>query len=205
MRAMREFSDEQLVDFVLGLRADDELADAVRAEPKLRRRCGALESELRGLEAELVELLETDPHDVLAGPSWRILLALDGSAGRRRATSAALALARRGDGVVEVLHVCESWLGDRLGRFAGRTPSQAAALIAPIVGELREHGVTCRGQLRCAGFGLVAGGILAEAEEISADVIVIGSSSASGWATPWRRRSVGAVVVRRARCPVLVA
>jgi len=199
-----EFSDERLVDFVLGLTADGEIADAVRFEPRLRRRCGALESELCGLEDELAQLVATGPHDVLSGASWRILLAFDGSAACRRATSAALALARRGDGVVEVLHVCEARPWYRPGASGGRTPAKAAALIAPVVGELREHGVTCRGQLRSARGGLVAGAILAEAEEIAAELIVIGAGGTSRWAALRRERSVGAIVVRRACCPVLV-
>jgi nucleotide-binding universal stress UspA family protein len=201
---MSEFSDEQLVDFVLGLGADDGLADAVRAQPELRRRCGALKSELCRLEEELAELVETDPHDILAKASWRILLAADGSAAARRVTLAALALAQRSDGVVEVLHVCESRLGGWAGAVAGETPAEAAALIAPILGELHGRGVMSRGQLRSAPVGLVAGSILAEAEEIAADIIVIGSSTSSRWSTLWGAPRVGASVVRNAGCPVLV-
>ncbi len=200
---MSEFTDEQLVDFVLGLGADDGLADAVRVEPELRRRCGALKSELCRLEDELAELVESDPHDILTKASWRILLAVDGSAGARRATLAALALAQRSDGVVEVLHVCESGPG-WVDAVAGETPAEAAALIAPILGELRDRGIMTRGQLRGAPARLVAGAILSEAEEIAADIVVIGSSTSSRWSSLWAPR-VGATVVRRAGCPVLVA
>ncbi len=144
---MREFSDDQLVDFVLGLGTDRGLKDAMREEPGLRRRYRALKSELRGLDDEFSELLTNESPDILSRESWRILLAVDGSGGSRKATLAAFALASRGECVVEVLHVCEH--GQPMGRagsLAGETPAEAAALIAPIVGELRGRGVTVRGQ-----------------------------------------------------------
>ncbi len=105
---MSEFTDEQLVDFVLGLGTGGGLEDAIRTQPELRRRCGAVKTDLCRLEEELEELVASGPCDVLTKASWRILLAVDGSAGARRATLAALALASRSDGVVEVLHVCRS-------------------------------------------------------------------------------------------------
>jgi nucleotide-binding universal stress UspA family protein len=202
---MSEFTDEQLVDFVLGLGEDDGLADAVRMEPELRRRCGALKSELCRLEEELAELVASDPHDILTKASWRILLAVDGTAGARRATLAALALALRSDGVVEVLHVCElGHLGRWIGPLLGESRAEAVALIDPVLGELRSRGVMTRGQLRSAPADLVAGSILAEAEEIAADIIVIASSTSSRWSTLWGAPRVAATVVRKAGCPVLV-
>jgi nucleotide-binding universal stress UspA family protein len=202
---MSEFSDDQLVDFVLGLGTDHGLGDAVRAEPELRRRCSALKTELRHLDEEFAELLANDSHDgILTKASWRILLAVDGSSGSRKAALAALALALRSDGVVEVLHVCEfGQLGRCLGPLPGETRAEAAALIGPVLGELRGRGVMVRGQLRSAPAGLVARNIVWEAEEIAADIIVIGSSSSSRLAALWASR-VGAAVVRKARCPVLV-
>jgi nucleotide-binding universal stress UspA family protein len=202
---MSEFSDEQLVDFVLGLGAGHGLADAVRAEPELRRRCSALRTELCRLDQELAGLLASDADDdILTKASGRILLAVDRSAGSRRATLAALALALRSDGVVEVLHVCELGAGRRIGSLPGESRAEAAAMVGTLLGELRGRGVTARGQLRSAPASRVAKNILWEAEEIEADIIVIGSSSSSRFSALWTPR-VGPTVVRKAGCPILVA
>jgi nucleotide-binding universal stress UspA family protein len=200
---LSEFSDDQLVDFVLGLGAGHGLEDAVRAQPELRRRCGALKTELGRLEEEFAEILDKDSCDILARASWRILVAVDGSPASRKTTLAALALALRSDGVVELLHVCELGAGRLVGPLPGESRAEAAAMIGPLLGELRGRGVTARGQLRSAPAGQVARNIVWEAEEIEADIIVIGSSSSPRLAALWAPR-VGAAVVRRARCPVLV-
>lgn len=76
-------------------------------------------------------------------------------------------------------------------------------MIGPLLGELRGRGITARGQLRSAPAGQVARNIVWEAEEIEADIIVIGSSSSPRLAALWAPR-VAAAVVRRSRCPVLV-
>jgi nucleotide-binding universal stress UspA family protein len=201
---MSEFSDEQLVDFVLGLGTDHGLEDAVRTEPELRHRCNALKTELCHLDEELAELLDHDRDGILTKASWRILLAVDGSSGSRKAALAALALALRGEGVVEVLHVCElGQPGGWVGPLPGETRAEAAALIGPILGELRGRGVMARGQLRSAPAGHVARSILWEAEEIAADIIVMGPSNPSRLSALLAPR-VAAAVVRKARRPVLV-
>jgi nucleotide-binding universal stress UspA family protein len=203
---MNDFTDEQLVDFVLGLGADARLLKAVRARPELRERCSALRNELGGLEGELAGLLAdgADADDVLAAESWRVLLAVDRCPSARKATRVALALALRGTGVVEALHVCCHGLP---GRWAGPLPNETradgAALLEPVLGELRAHGVTCRGQLRSAPFDKVARHIVWEAEEIGAHVIVLGGGRDSWLAAVFSRR-VTAEVVRRATCPVFV-
>jgi hypothetical protein len=145
---MGEFSDDRLVDFVLGLGSDQGLEDTVRARPDLRRRCSALKAELRRLDEEFAELLHEDSHEVLTSASWRILLAVDGLPSSRKAALAALALALRSDGVVEGLHVCELGAGRLCGSLPGESPAEAAAMLGPLLGELRGRGVTVRGQLR---------------------------------------------------------
>ncbi len=201
---MSEFSDEQLVDFVLGLDTDRVLECAMRAQPELRRRCRALRTELCRLDEEFGELLDEPSPNILTRASWRVLLAVDGSAGARRATLATTALALRGECVVEVLHVCECGRSvGPAGALLAEPRAEAAALIAPIVGELRSRGVTVRGQLRSSPAGLVARNILWEAEEIGADLIVIGASAPSRLAALWAPR-VASAVVRKAACPVLV-
>ena len=205
---MSDCTDEELVDFVLGLGSDDRLLRAVRARPELRERCSALQSELGGLEDELADLLEdgADADDVLANESWRVLLAVDSRPTTMRpAVQAALALALRGTGVVEALHVCRHGLPGRwAGPLPGETRAEAAALLAPVLGELRAHGVTCRGQLRCAPLDRVARHIVWEAEEIDAHLIVLGGGRAS-WLASRLSPGVTAEVVRRASCPVFVA
>ena len=201
---MSEISDEELADYFLGLRTDLAVAAALDGQPELRRRCRAMQSELGELDREAAALLDDGPGDgVLAGASWRILLAVDGSPRSRRATQAALALARRSQGSVEVLHVRELAAGRCGGVPAGETRSEAAATIGPLLGELHERGVVARGQLRSAPAGRVARHILLEAQEMAADVIVIGASSPSPLAA-LRAPRVGKAVVRKATCPVLV-
>ncbi len=203
---MNDFTDEELVDFVLGLGSDVRLLKAVRARPELRQRCSALESELGGLEGELAGLLAdgADADDLLAAESWRVLLAVDRCSSTRRATRTALALALRGTGVVEALHVCCHGLSGRwAGPLPGETRAEGAALLEPVLGELRAHGVTCRGQLRCAPQDKVARHIVWEAEEIGAQVIVLGGGRSS-WLAAVLAPGVTAEVVRRAPCPVFV-
>jgi nucleotide-binding universal stress UspA family protein len=201
---MNEFSDDELVDFLLGLRAAQGIAAAVATEPELRRRCSAIKTELRCLDEEAAEILDGGSNDgILTRVSWRILLAVDGSPGSRNATKAALALALRSEGIVDVLHVCELGVGRRGAARPGETRSEVAAMIGPVLAELHERGVTARGQLRSAPAGQVARHILWEAEEIAADIIVIGAGSSSRLAA-LRAPRVGAAVVRKAGCPVLV-
>jgi nucleotide-binding universal stress UspA family protein len=204
---MNDFTDDELVDFVLGLGSDARLLKAVRARPELRERCTALQTELGGLEDELAGLLAdgADADDLLAEESWRVLLAVDRSPCARTATRTALALALRGACVVEVLHVCcHGQSGRWPGPLPGETPAEGVALLEPVLGELRAHGVTCRGQLRSAPFDKVARHIVWEAEEIAAHVIVLGGGRTS-WLAAVFSTGVTAEVVRRASCPVFVA
>jgi nucleotide-binding universal stress UspA family protein len=120
----------------------------------------------------------------------------------RRASAAAAALALRSSGVVEVLHV-------RITEPRGGGPlppescAQAGAVIQRALNELRARGITARGQLRVAPVGKVAQHIVWEAEEVNADVIVLGSSAGS-WVWALCKTRVASVVVKKARCPVLV-
>lgn len=204
---MSEFSDDDLADYLLGLRADREIAEALGSQPELRRRCGAMKTELRCLDDEAAELFDERPRAAgLRRAPWRILLAVDGSPGSpgaRRATQAVRALAQQGGGVVEVLHVCELGVGRYGAVVPGETRAEAAAAIGPVVGELHEGGVSARGQLRCAPAGQVARHILWEAQDTVADLIVIGASSPSRLAA-LRAPRVGAALLRSADRPVLV-
>ena len=200
---MSQYSDDQLVDLLLGIRMDCEIEEAVRHEPELRRRCASLRADLSDLDNELPELLDDGVCHSLARGNWRILLAIDASPSCREAAIAALALARLGSGVVDVLHVCEVRRCGR-GAVVGESPKEAEAVLGPTVAELRNSGVMARAQIRVAVTHRVAEQILCEAREIAADVIVIGESGRSRLRGLWDPR-VGAQVVRQAPCPVLVA
>jgi nucleotide-binding universal stress UspA family protein len=199
---MSEFSDERLVDFLLGLRTDPELEDAVRAEPDLRRRCQTLVVDLRSLDSEFAELLKDPVEEPLTRACLRILVAVNEGPAARRATTAAASLALRVGGVVEVLHVrvAETRAG---GPLPPESRAQAKQVVDLALNDVRARGVTARGQLRCAPSGKVARNIVWEAEELDADLIVLGSAARS-FLTALSRPRVASAVMKKARCPVLV-
>jgi len=89
-------------------------------------------------------------------------------------------------------------------RFTLETESAAAEIVEAAVFELRMAGIASSGQVRPALVGRVAQEIVAEAEEWGADLIVLGFPRRSELMT----RLFGSVtlrVLKRARCPVLVA
>jgi nucleotide-binding universal stress UspA family protein len=201
---MGEFTNERLVDFLLGLDRDPELEEALRREPRLRRRCHALELDLRSLDGELAAVLKGGAREPLAGTCWQILLCVEDTPASWRATRAAAALARRTDAAVEVLHVRDMGVGRCAGRLPPETMREATAVLSRAFGELRDCGVAAWGQLERAPVGHVADQIVAEARDIEADVIVLGSSTHS-WPLFLGGTRVGAAVLKKAGCPVLVA
>jgi nucleotide-binding universal stress UspA family protein len=198
-----EYSDDQLVDLLLGIKISCNIEEAVSHEPELRRRYASLSADLGDLESELPELLSGGVCSALARDNLRILLAIDGSRSRSEAALAALALAQLGDGVVDVLHVREARLCGR-GCVVVESRDEARAVLDPTVTGFHSRGVMVRAQLRTAIASRVAEQILCEASEIAADIIVIGESSRSRLKGLWDPR-VGAKVVKWAPCPVLVA
>jgi nucleotide-binding universal stress UspA family protein len=201
---MGEFTDERLVDFVLGLDRDSELEEAVRRDPRLRRRCQALEEDLRSLDCEFAEVLKGGAREALAGSCWQILLCIEDTPASWRATRAAAALARRTDAAVEVLHVRDVGVGRCRGPLPPETIREATAVLGRAFGELRDCGVSAWGQLGCAPADHIADRIVTEARDIGADVIVLGASTHS-WLLLLSGTRVGAAVLKKADCPVLVA
>ena len=103
---------------------------------------------------------------------------MDDSAASREATLGAAALAVRSGGVVEVLHV-RVMQPARRGLLPPESGSEAAGIVDRALTELRDRGVPARGQLRCSLEGRIAQNIVWEAEEIRADIIVLGAPARS--------------------------
>jgi nucleotide-binding universal stress UspA family protein len=88
--------------------------------------------------------------------------------------------------------------------YARETGSQAAFVADAAVFDLRMAGLAAGGDVRYAAVDRVAEAILAEAKAFDADLIVLGSPSRGELLT----RLFGSVtlrVIRRSRCPVIVA
>jgi nucleotide-binding universal stress UspA family protein len=147
-------------------------------------------------------VVEIDGSEPLPPGSWRILLPVNDSPEAHRATLAAAALAKRGGGVVEVLHV-RVVNGNPLVAAAPETWAEATALVGRALGELRDRDVTARGQLRTASASKVVQNIVSEAEQIRANLIVMGSTTGS-WLAAVNGSRVAGGVIKKARCPVLV-
>jgi nucleotide-binding universal stress UspA family protein len=130
----------------------------------------------------------------------KILLAVDGSQHARKAVPATIELARAGQGTVHVLHVRE--LAYAPAAVAGDSREEAAQLVAGVVTELKQAGVTAEGSARSATGG-PAGAILEQARDLGAGMIVLGSRGLS----PLSGLLLGSVahkVIQLAPCPVLV-
>jgi nucleotide-binding universal stress UspA family protein len=106
----------------------------------------------------------------------RILVAVDHSEASDRALAAARDLAALSKGEVWVLHLRERELGAKTGVMpADETTSQANAAVAAAVDSLTQAGVKAHAEVRTTIFGYAAREIVADAQEVGADVIVMGS------------------------------
>jgi nucleotide-binding universal stress UspA family protein len=103
----------------------------------------------------------------------RILLSLDAGDAGDVATSFTVALARRCNAAVHVVHVHEYALGGR--GLTSESPAHAAGIVADALRELHAAGVDASGiTYRTTSFD-VAAAISDLAEQCRADVIVLGS------------------------------
>jgi nucleotide-binding universal stress UspA family protein len=131
-----------------------------------------------------------------------MVLAVDGSAESRKAVPVAAEIAGRFQADLTVLHVREhenSWAAD----IDLEEPSEATDLVDGIVRELKDVGISARGEVRRAPTGLVSQEILLAAGDLHADLIVVGSRGL----TDWQGLLLGSVahkVIHHATCPVLV-
>jgi nucleotide-binding universal stress UspA family protein len=106
----------------------------------------------------------------------KILLAVDHSEMSDRAVVAARDLALLSKGEVWVLHLREREMGAKTGVLApDETTEDASAKVAACVETLAQAGVKAHGEVRNTIFGYAAREIVNDAQEIGADVIVMGS------------------------------
>ena len=133
----------------------------------------------------------------------RILLAVDGSEPAKKGVPLAGGLALKFGAEVIVLHVREhevNWGAD----IDLESPAEAADLVDDVVRELKDRGVSARGEIIRAVMGLAAKEIVREAAESDAGVIVMGTRGL----TDWKGLLLGSVahkVLSHAPCPVLLA
>ncbi len=110
----------------------------------------------------------------------KILLAVDHSEMSDRAVAAARDLATLSKGEVWVLHLREREMGAKTGVLAtDETTEEANAKVAACVETLAQAGVQAHGEVRNTIFGYAAREIVNDAQEIGADVIVMGSRGRS--------------------------
>ena len=106
----------------------------------------------------------------------RILVAVDHSEISDRAVVAARDLAVLSKGEVWVLHLRERETGAKTGMLViDETTDDANAAVAAAVDVLAQAGVKAHGDVRNTIFGYAAREIINDAEEVNADVIVMGS------------------------------
>jgi nucleotide-binding universal stress UspA family protein len=106
----------------------------------------------------------------------RILVAVDHSEASDRAVAAARDFAVLSKGEVWVLHLREREVGFKTGVLTeDETTEQASAAVAASVDMLSQAGVKAHGEVRNTIFGFAAREIIADAKEVGADVIVMGS------------------------------
>ena len=106
----------------------------------------------------------------------KILVAVDHSEHSDRAIAAARDLAALSKGEVWVLHLRERERGVKTGVLTpDETMDDANAKVASAVEALTAAGVKAHGEVRNTIFGYAAREIVADAQEIGADVVVMGS------------------------------
>lgn len=133
----------------------------------------------------------------------RILVAIDDFGQHPAAVELVKNVATDGTTQVRVLHLRLRELSG-FSWYARETGSEAAFVADAAVFELRMAGLAAGGDVRYAVVDRVAEAILAEAKAFDADLIVLGSPSRGELLT----RLFGSVslrVIRRSRCPVIVA
>lgn len=108
----------------------------------------------------------------------KILLAVDGSEHSARAVRMAAEIAGRFGAEIIVFHAHEHAMG-RGGGYEVETPTEANALTDRVVRELKDVGLSARGEVHSCFYGHTAREIVDQAKVEGADLIVIGSRGLS--------------------------
>jgi nucleotide-binding universal stress UspA family protein len=133
----------------------------------------------------------------------RILVAIDEPRQRDVALDLVRQVATEGLSQVRVLHLRERELSG-YAWYAREKKDEASVVAEAAIFDLRMEGFAAGGGVRYAIVDRVAEGILAEAKEFGADLIVLGKPRRGELKT----RLLGSVttrVLRRSACPVIVA
>lgn len=130
----------------------------------------------------------------------RILLALDAGDAGSVATSFTVALARRFDAAVHVVHVNEYLMGGR--GLTSESPAEAADLVADALRDMHAAGVPATGVTYRTTVFDVPGAICDLAAQVRADVIVVGSRRRR---LSFLRRSTRNRIARSTPLPVITA
>ncbi|HVC14036.1 MAG TPA: universal stress protein [Acidimicrobiales bacterium] len=131
----------------------------------------------------------------------RILLALDAGDTGDVATSFTVALARQCDAAVHVVHVNEYLLGGR--GITSESPAEAADLVAGALRDMHAAGVRATGVTYRTTLFDVPAAICDLAEQVHADVIVMGSRRRRR--PSFLRRSLRDRISRTTSLPVVTA
>jgi nucleotide-binding universal stress UspA family protein len=132
----------------------------------------------------------------------RIVVAVDGSREGGKTVPAALELATHFGSTVTVIHVREHTKYE--GSDVDLGPDVPAdELVRDVVATFKEAGIDTRGEVRRVSPGDTPEQIVKVAEEVDADLIVMGTRGM----TEWKSMLLGGVankVVHHAHCPVLL-
>jgi len=132
----------------------------------------------------------------------RILLAANGSASSRKAADVAADFGKKYGAEVLVFHVLERQITE-FGAHDAEEPDEASDFVDEVVRELKDAGVSARGEVETAPKGRVPRAIVEAAREQGAGLIVMGSRGLS----EWEELFLGSVtdrVLHLAECPVFI-
>ena len=132
----------------------------------------------------------------------RILLAANGSASSRKAADVAADFGKKYGAEVLVFHVLERQITE-FGAHDAEEPDEASDFVDEVVRELKDAGVSARGEVETAPKGRVPRAIVEAAREQGAGLIVMGSRGLSEWEELFLG-SVAHRVLHLAECPVFI-
>ena len=134
----------------------------------------------------------------------RIVLGIDGSDHAAKATDVTAELAKAVGSEVLVVHILERIAASKGAPAADlEIPSDAVGLVEEAAARLKKERIKTTEKVITASSGRVAPEILSVAEEVNADLIVVGSRGLSDF-SGLLVGSVSHKLIQHANCPVLV-